>query len=262
MHPVRRFAVRAVWLLAAMQASGSAGPASAQEALEEPAAPAADSVAQLSDELRRLREIERVGEELRQSLSVQEAEAKALREARDQLATEVEQLRGRLGEEQARPIELGSGELAAGPQPPSLQDQAEDLEAERAFKEHLVKQLQLRETELKEAEAIISLLQRSRAPQPAEEPPASPAEERHPVKVFQINEELRFLVLSNPAMEGVTEGSPLVLETMDRSPVATIQFVERDRVGFAVASVLEPQTGAVPVRKGDELYVRLPSASP
>jgi hypothetical protein len=168
--------------------------------------------------------------------------------------------------ERLRQVETSSSRLSA------------DLEAERTFKEQLVTQLQQREADLEAVEAVISVLQQEArpdaAPAKAAAMDAAPPEaqdltaqttpagdEWHPVKVFQVNQELEFLVLSNPPVAGVEEGRPFVLAAADHLPLATIQFVEQDRVGFAVAAVLARADGSPAIQKGQECFVRR-AASP
>jgi hypothetical protein len=81
------------------------------------------------------------------------------------------------------------------------------------------------------------------------------------VTVFQVNDELSFLVLSDPGEEAAPEGARFVLETPERAPLATIELIERDRVGFAIASILERPSASPAIRKGLACFARrLPSS--
>lgn len=147
-------------------------------------------------------------------------------------------------------------------------------EEQRTFRERLVKKLQEREAQLKQAESVIKLLQGGQAnpaavavPEVTVEPftheqeaaasaaePAEPAQD-HPVKIFQVNDELQFVVFSMEGMEGATTGSRLLLLAQDR-PIAAVQVTEVDDAGFAVAQIVQMIEPPRPIRKGDLLFAR------
>jgi hypothetical protein len=77
------------------------------------------------------------------------------------------------------------------------------------------------------------------------------------VKVFQVNEEYDFLVLSMQGGTWAREGATVILEGGDDKPVVTVQLTELDGAGFAVAQIMRRMGPGVPIRKGDLLFARL-----
>ena len=139
-----------------------------------------------------------------------------------------------------------------------LAARSEENRAADAFRERVVRQLALREAELQQTEAIVGALEHPSAPAPSAGVPESdttPAH-RHPVTVFQVNDEMQFLVLSVAASETLPSKQVLVLETAQAEPLATVQLAERDAIGFVIAPILKRLDRHRQIRKGDALFLR------
>ena len=170
-----------------------------------------------------------------------------------------------------------------------LETSQKRAEEEHQFREQVAKKLQEREAQLKQAESVIRLLQGKagatglpaapgplsmeeapREPEPAEAVPQAPAVEAlsaasaaggpepsrdYPIKVFQVNDELQFLVFSLEGMQEARVGIQLLLLAQDR-PVAAVQVSELDNAGFAVAQITKMIEPPRQIRKGDLLYAR------
>jgi hypothetical protein len=77
-----------------------------------------------------------------------------------------------------------------------------------------------------------------------------------PVKVFQVNEEFNFLVISLESADWAKEGTTMELAGADATPVATAQLTEVDSEGFAVVQITK-RMDSKPLRRGDLLFARL-----
>jgi hypothetical protein len=78
----------------------------------------------------------------------------------------------------------------------------------------------------------------------------------YPIKIYQVNDELNFVVFSMSEAATMQAGAQLLLVDED-TPVATVQLTELDGEGFAVGQIVEMMNGAKPIRKGDLLAARL-----
>ena len=152
----------------------------------------------------------------------------------------------------------------------------------------LAKKLAERESQLKQAESVIKLLQ---GPQGGLESPEAPVSyepipgvgspsampsvsdrqpeaadlsvpeaqvtgEDHPIKIYQVNEELHFVVFSMEGMGWAKPGTRLLLVSQNE-PVAAVQLTELDSAGFAVAQIIQTIDAGKQIRKGDLLFARL-----
>ena len=154
------------------------------------------------------------------------------------------------------------------------------------LKDQIAKKLSDRESQLKQAESVIKLLQGSPAPQ--DTPPVSyepvpdvgspslsagrpeagdvsvSAEQvtgpEGPVKIYQVNEELNFVVFSMEGMAWAKPGTRLLLVSQNQ-PVVAVQLTELDSAGFAVAQIIQTIDSGRQIRKGDLLFAR-PLLSP
>jgi chromosome segregation ATPase len=169
-----------------------------------------------------------------------------------------------------------------------LENRASEEQAQQAFKEQLTKQLTEREAQLKQAEAMIQLLQSSQGGEaaakrlPVQEsvsvkasaavqkpvgemsvaPPNKGSESTqllptkdYPITVYQVNDEWGFLVVSMGEMGWATSGTELLLVSQDK-PVVSVQLTELDGAGFAVAQITRTIDPAKQIRKGDLLFAR------
>ena len=75
------------------------------------------------------------------------------------------------------------------------------------------------------------------------------------VKVYQVNDEFNFVVLSIKGIEWAQKGMTIVLAN-DDNPVATAQLTELDGAGFAVAQITHKVDPVKQIRKGDVLMAR------
>lgn len=85
--------------------------------------------------------------------------------------------------------------------------------------------------------------------------PAAPSSDRYPVKIYQVNEELNFLVFSMEGMGWAKTGTQLLL-LVDDVPIASVQLTELDGEGFAVAQITKVMDQSRQIRKGDFLFAR------
>ena len=173
-----------------------------------------------------------------------------------------------------------------------LESRTKSAAEQENLKDQLAKKLAEREAQLKQAESVIKLLQGSQASTGAEAPPvsyepvpdvgapsaaAAPPEptagsavaldlssqaagEEHPVKIYQVNEELNFVVFSMEGMGWAKPGTRLLLVSQG-VPVVAVQLTELDSAGFAVAQIIQTIDPGKQVRKGDLLFAR-PLLSP
>jgi len=95
-------------------------------------------------------------------------------------------------------------------------------------------------------------------PTEAQASEAAPSPHEDEVRVFQVNEEFNFLVLSVEGIGWATDGTMMVLERRDGRPVATVQLEQVDSSGFAIAPIKERPDPATPIRKGDLLMAHPP----
>jgi len=84
---------------------------------------------------------------------------------------------------------------------------------------------------------------------------ASDPHTNYPVKVYQVNDELEFLVFSFDSVEKVHPGTQLLLLSQDK-PVMTVELTELDSAGFVVAQITRTLEPGRPIRKGDMLTAR------
>jgi hypothetical protein len=77
----------------------------------------------------------------------------------------------------------------------------------------------------------------------------------HPVKIYQVDEELDFLVLSVKGIDWVKQGSTMMLINQT-DPVATVELTELDSAGFAVAQITHRMDPLAQFHKGDVLFAR------
>ena len=177
-------------------------------------------------------------------------------------------------ERELQEARASEAKLRAGLEAQSPQD-----EEQRRFTERLGKKLEERETQLKQAESVIQLLQTKTAqggispipydpvqdiaPKPEElgqqevragSEPAPPAVDS-PIKIYQVNDELDFVVFSMEGMEWAKPGTQLLLVSGDH-PVAAVQLTELDSAGFAVAQIIQTIDPGRQIRKGDLLVAR------
>lgn len=87
------------------------------------------------------------------------------------------------------------------------------------------------------------------------EPESIPMGESVPVKVYQVNEELEFVVISVKGIDWAKKGSAVLLAN-DREPVATVQLTELDQSGFAVAEITHKMDPMTHIQKGETLFAR------
>lgn len=249
----------------ALPGPGLAAEAQPEAAQEPPAQAGASARSQARGESKRLKRLlaqqERAVRELRAQLTEAQRAQEALTEQLQAAAAQAQE-----GQAERRRLRLQLEGLerslrdarAANEQlQRDLSQRGDDLQAETAFKERLARQLALREAELQQTEAILSVMQAGRGPAPAPAAGAGiAASPRYPVTVFRVNEELQFLVL---AVSG--EGAPpletvLLLETAGTEPLATVRITERDQIGFAIAVMLKRMDRVRPIREGDACFLR------
>ncbi len=153
-----------------------------------------------------------------------------------------------------------------------------ELNAKAEVTTQLSGQLVDRENRLKQAESVIRILESQgqgaagatppsveSAPEsaPASPPakstaqrPVTSTERGSPVKVYQVNDELGFVVLSIKDVDWAQKGMTCLLAAQNDEPVATVELTELDSEGFAVAQITHRMDPMKAVRKGDLLFVR------
>jgi chromosome segregation ATPase len=172
-----------------------------------------------------------------------------LREREEQLATVKDEL-GRLRSELSRNEESFSQDRS------TWADRDQQTVMERQGLQWRLESLQ---KELAEAKASQQQLQ---AASRASEEPANgaghlsdaqaPADDGYEVKVYQVNTELDFVVLSIDEMTRAKKGATLLLADQGE-PVAAVELTELDDAGFAVAKITHTISPAKQLRKGDTL---------
>ncbi len=161
----------------------------------------------------------------------------------------------------------------------SNNNQAEDSK----FREQLANKLSERELQLKQAESVIRLLQSSMGATGGSKPGGleenlvasievpeeratvvssasqvrqqTTSGEDHPVKIYDVNNELDFVVFSVKGTDWARTGAKLLLVD-DNQPIATVQLTELDSAGFAVGQIVNVADGTRQIRKGDMLMAR------
>jgi hypothetical protein len=84
----------------------------------------------------------------------------------------------------------------------------------------------------------------------------------HPIEIYDVNRDMDFVVFSLSDAEKFSKGARLVLVNRD-TPVATVELIELDNAGFAVAQLLNTEGAKPLVRKGDRPIARpILSATP
>ena len=77
----------------------------------------------------------------------------------------------------------------------------------------------------------------------------------YPVKIYQVNREMDFIVLSVKELDWAKQGTNLLLAN-ETDSIATAQVVEYDRAGFAIAQITHWMEPIQQIQKGQTLLAR------
>ncbi len=155
-----------------------------------------------------------------------------------------------------------------------------ELEAERTQRNEFKGALAQREAQLKQTESMVQLMQStggvlavpvqtpgqgattqtsSGASASAEvssgAPSVSDALQGSPVKIYQVDKEFDFVVISVHEISQAAEGMSLVLAN-STNPVVTVELTDLDEAGFAVAQITHRTDPGYEFIKGDVLFAR------